>query len=209
MNYQYPNATLLIFAKAPEVGKVKTRLIPALGEKAACDLYQTMTETIVQRFASTNLCSVSLYCSPDSGHDFFTDLRSRFSLQTYAQTGRDLGEKMHIAMQHHFAHYEKVILIGTDCPAITKEYVVQALCALDDKDVVIGPAYDGGYVLIGMKQANDNVFCQVKWSSDTVLETTRQNLEAEGLSHHLLQTLHDIDVPEDLCFLDKTFPYKK
>lgn len=198
MSYKYPETCLVIFAKAPVPGKVKTRLIPALGEEGACQLYKHMLTTIVARLAEASLCSIRLYCHPDTTHEVFTYLAKQYGVVLCTQEGGDLGERMLVACRQTLTQHAKVIAIGSDCPGYSKSYLDKAINALNEMDVVVGPAYDGGYVLLGMKEAEPLIFSQVEWGTETVLGKTLINLQNKNLSTYLLPSLHDIDVPDDL-----------
>jgi hypothetical protein len=108
---------------------------------------------------------------------------------------------MWTAIQDALQDYDKVIVIGTDCPDYTCEYIEQAINLLDETDVVIGPAMDGGYVLIGMKKAYEFLFYDIPWSSNAVLETTIEKIKNHSLSYALLPSLRDIDTPDDLQYV--------
>lgn len=124
------------------------------------------------------------------------------SLAVYAQPQGDLGQRMHFAAEHGLqSGATGVILVGTDCPFIRQEYINKAIKALKHSDVVIGPASDGGYVLIGMKRSQPALFNGVKWGTASVLETTLATIKSEQLSVSVLPVLSDIDTPEDLQLL--------
>ena len=201
MSYQYPDTCLVIFAKAPIIGKVKTRLIPALGAEGACEFYQEMAHNIIVNLAESEICQVKIYSHLDSTHQFFKDLEISNALKVYPQHGNNLGERMFQAIKNSLINFSKVIVIGTDCPEYSAYYLESAIQALDRKDVVIGPATDGGYVLIGMKTAEPHVFARINWGGKTVLDNTVERIVESSLSYELLSPLHDIDVPADLKHL--------
>ena len=201
MSYQYPDTCLVIFAKAPIPGKVKTRLIPALGIEGACQLYEEMAHNIIVKLAESKICQVNVYSHLDMTHQFFKDLEIRNALKIYSQQGNNLGERMFQAIKSTLINFSKVIVIGADCPEYSADYLENAIHALDRKDVVIGPATDGGYVLIGMKTAEPHVFARISWGGNTVLDNTVERIVESSLSYELLSPLHDIDVPADLKHL--------
>lgn len=201
MSYQYSDTCLIIFAKAPIIGKVKTRLIPALGAEGACQLYEEMARKIIVNLSESKICQAKVYSHLDITHQFFKDLEISNALKVYPQHGNDLGERMFQAVKSRLIKFSKVIVIGTDCPDYSADYIESAIHVLDKKDVVIGPATDGGYVLIGMKTPEPHVFTQIKWGQNTVLEKTLERLIEKSLTYQLLSPLHDIDVPADLKHL--------
>jgi len=200
MACQHPDTCLVIFAKSPLPGKVKTRLIPVLGKEGACQLYKSMAQKIITNLSSANVCHVHLYIHPVINHGFFKDLQKANELTMFQQEGKDLGDRMSHAIDVSLKDHAKVIIIGTDCPEYSADYIEQAIYGLDDKDVVIGPAKDGGYVLIGMKQPHSHLFTQIDWGKSTVLDKTLKKIDEISLHYQLLQALHDIDVPADLKF---------
>lgn len=209
MSYRYPDTVLLIFAKAPVPGRVKTRLIPFLGKEGACELYTHMATDIISRLSASFLCPVHLYCQPDPSHIFFREHARRQYIEVGSQTGSDPGARMHNAIAHGLKKYQKAIVIGTDCPDYSAEYVEEAIKQLDVIDVVVGPAYDGGFVLIGMKKVYASIFHKVEWGGKNVLQTTRRNIATQKLTSNLLPPLHDVDTVEDLKYISVTSPYNK
>ena len=201
MACQHPDTCLVIFAKSPIPGKVKTRLIPELGKEGACQLYKSMAQKIITNLSMANLCHVHLYVHPDINHDFFKDLQETNELTMIRQEGKDLGDRMSHAISTSLERYAKAIIIGTDCPEYSADYIERAISVLDDKDVVIGPAKDGGYVLIGMKQFYPNLFTHIEWGQSSVLSKTLKKIDEKSLQYQLLPALHDIDIPADLNFI--------
>lgn len=186
---------LLIFAKAPVAGTVKTRLIPELGENGARDLYVELFErTLVQTAAWPGMRV--LYCAPDASAPFFAEAADRYQLELRVQRGADLGERMQHAFEEHSAG---ALLIGTDCPALQLEHLHVAEQALADHDVAILPSEDGGYVLIGQRQPDPAPFHNMTWSHANVLLDTRQRLKQAGLSLWTGPTLWDVDEGADLA----------
>ncbi len=192
------DSLLIIFSKAPVDGRVNTRLIPHIGSTAATRLQHELLIYRMQQFAYSEDFAVELFCAPDIEHELFQLCRQRYGMVLQNQDGDDLGEKMLRAFQSGCARYSKVILIGTDAPAVDMACVEQAMSALDDHEIVITPAEDGGYVLIAMKQAYEAVFDSVNWGSAEVLSQTRDNIIKLGCRYHELPTSWDIDRPEDL-----------
>ncbi len=192
-------AAILVFAKAPEPGKVMTRLIPALGEKGAANLHAHMLESSIQRLKDLPGIDVQLWCAPDTSHALFTECRVRYGISLHSQEGADLGERMSHAFNKVLKDYGRVVLIGTDCPELNADDIRESLDKLEQGcDAVLGPAIDGGYVLIALRQSSPYLFQSMQWGSDHVLNDTRDRLRALGWRWHELSERHDIDRPEDL-----------
>jgi rSAM/selenodomain-associated transferase 1 len=195
---KYPQARVLLMSKAPVPGKVKTRLIPLLGADAAASFYQQLLEDTLDDLCAAALCPVELWCAPDVHHAFFTKCRDRYLLELAGQSTGDLGQRMSHAVKHALQCADQVVVIGGDCPTLNPDDIDTALCALaDGTDVVLGPAADGGYYLVGMHTHHPRLFESIAWGSAAVLEQTEQRLAALGLSYRKLATRHDIDTPED------------
>ncbi len=192
---------LIIFAKAPVPGQVKTRLIPALGAEGATDLYRRMLHRTVVTACQANIGTIELYCTPDTGHREFRALSRRYSLVSYPQRGPDLGSRMYQAMARALRRNTKVILVGCDCPQIEVNDLIQAEASLTPTcPLVLGPARDGGYVLIGARKLDSRLFSDMPWGTAGVLTLTRQRARQLGWQLHELRMFQDIDRPEDLPF---------
>lgn len=192
-------AAVAILAKAPIAGLAKTRLIPLLGAAGAARAQRgfALQTLATARAAGTGV--VTLWCAPDAAHRFFRALVRRLGVDTAAQPGGDLGHRMAVVMSHHFAQTPNMplLIVGTDCPALTPEHLQQATNALQSVDVVLIPAEDGGYVLIGFCKPVPDVFADVEWSTPRVLTQSRERLRAAGAAWHELATLWDVDEPVD------------
>ena len=197
MTYRFPSARILVFARAPEPGRVKTRLLPDLSEAAAAELHQRLTRRTVQMALASQLAPVDLYCTPDTQHSFFREM-AEAGARLQVQTGRDLGERMQQAFAAVLAESDRVLLIGTDCPVMTAHYLQQALEALEQTQVVVGPAEDGGYVLLGLRQVVSSLFTGIDWGTERVMAQTREALGRAGIRWRELETLWDIDLYQDL-----------
>lgn len=205
--YLFPDARILVFAKAPILGQVKTRLEPHLNQAQCLQLHRAMTTRVVETVAASNLASWRLWVSSDASNEYFLSLCNKKKI--YLQSGSDLGEKMAFAIQQTLAEegVSKVIILGADCPGYSQAYLERALTQLDGShDVVLGPAEDGGYVLIGAKQANSQMFDEIQWGTSDVLSQTVAQLEAIGLAYSMLETLWDVDRQEDLLRLELLNP---
>lgn len=196
----FPDARLVVFAKAPVAGDVKTRLIPQIGAENATQLHRLMTINAVKIATDTNVCPVELWCSPDNTHEFFQALKSQFPIALYDQQGKDLGERMFNAATDVLGRAKHVVIIGSDCPQFSRDHLTDAIKSLtiEDNDAVLAPAFDGGYVLIGMNKADQRLFDGISWGTSDVLVQTRVALQNMGWCWHELPTLLDVDVKADL-----------
>ncbi len=191
---------LIVFVRNPAAGTVKTRLIPALGEEGAASLYKDMAEYTFRwasRLASKNRGVLEVRFDRGSIRDMEGWLGKGFR---YLPQGEgDVGARMSRAFRENFMEgIRKAVLIGTDLPGLTVFHVREAWKALDDADMVVAPASDGGYGLIGLRRDAPEIFRGFEWSTDKVLEETLARAAAAGLSVKVLPTLRDIDVPADL-----------
>lgn len=189
---------LLVFTKAPVLGEVKTRLQPDFSAEQSLRLHKILVNNTLTSMSELNDFDIELCCSTNRQHTFFLNCENNFPIQLSDQLGEDLGERMAFAFSSALQRYEKVIIIGTDCPELDGNYINDALKKLDDFDSVIGPAADGGYVLLGLKEFIPELFTNFSWGSDTVLKQTLKVLEELSCSYHELDILHDIDRSEDL-----------
>ena len=184
---------LLIFQKNPELGKVKTRLGATLGDERALEIYHQLIEITLKEANKTSFDIFIFYSS------FLPKENSTELITRNVQKGEDLGEKMKNAFQEVLAlGYQKAIIIGTDCPEIHAGILNQAAVELKNNELVIGPAEDGGYYLLGMKTLQKELFEEVQWSTESVLKQTLEKAETLGLKVSLLESLNDIDTEEDL-----------
>ncbi|MEN8259198.1 MAG: TIGR04282 family arsenosugar biosynthesis glycosyltransferase [Pseudomonadota bacterium] len=196
---QFPEARILVFCKAPVPGKVKTRLMPALTATEAAELHRRLALHTLEKLKNAQLCPVDLWCSPDTHDPFFAECRNGYAAPLHKQTGADLGEKMHRALKNTLSECPYVLLIGCDCPSLTSSDLTEAFNALKrGADAVLGPAADGGYVLIGLRSPQRELFHNIAWGTDTVLGETRHRLGTLCLTWTELPTLWDIDRMEDL-----------
>ncbi len=188
---------ILIFAKAPVPGQVKTRLIPAIGAEAAAILAGRMLQRTALEALDSEVGNVELCMDPPSGHPDWMG-QVPFDVIPTSQGQGDLGERLARAARRVLAAGERVILIGTDCPELDSERLAAAAAALESHDAVIHPAHDGGYALLGLGRFDDSLFTGIAWSTDAVAAQTIARIAALGWSLHVGETLHDIDVPADL-----------
>ncbi len=199
MTYKYPNAVLMVFCKAPVPGQVKTRLTPELTAEQAAEVHVELSTKTLQRAILGNLCPVQLWCAPTTGHSFFTDSAASYPLVLRQQQGDDLGARMHHAFCVALVDYAHALLMGCDCPSLTEPDLEEALTALNrDNEVVLAPAEDGGYVLIGLNSPHPELFDDMPWGTARVLDLTRNRIEHHKLRHHELSEQWDVDTPKDL-----------
>ncbi len=186
-----------MFAKAPLAGQVKTRLAPGIGEQAAAALYAQLVRDTVTTAVQAKLAPVTLYAG--SSHPLFDALGDEQNIAIKIQQGADLGLRMHNAIQNELEQADFVVLIGTDCPVMTADYLDQACRELRaGTEFVFGPAEDGGYVLIGARSAEEILFTDMRWSTSQVMQHTRERLCLLKQRYAELETLWDLDTPEDL-----------
>ncbi len=196
------DARIMVFAKAPVAGAVKTRLIPALGAQGAAALHATLTRHCIATAVGSGLCPVDLWCSPDTSHPFFAQCSKDFGVTLHQQQGDDLGARMAHAFDSVLQQGPYAVIIGTDCPTLTTQDLRMALDTLQDGfDAVIGPAEDGGYVLLGLRKAAPLLFEDITWGSGEVLAVTRERLKRLQWRWRELAPRRDVDRPEDLAQL--------
>lgn len=187
-----------VLAKAPIAGLAKTRLVPAIGRQGAARLQRRLTRQALQTAHDASLGPVTLWCAPDARHRFFRALQRTTGVNCLVQPSGDLGERMHTAFRVH-CEQGPLLLIGTDCPVLRPDHLRQAAMALvDGFDVVLQPAEDGGYVLVGLRRPQPALFRGMTWSTDQVMAQTRERARAAGLRVSELDTLWDVDLPGDL-----------
>ena len=196
---------ILIFSRAPIPGCTKRRLIPALGEEGAAILHQRMLEHLLHEAEKTGF-EIELWCTPTIEHPFFLRLEQDRGIRLYYQEGGDLGARMAFVLEQGMQRYERVLLVGTDCPFLTAADLQMAMQKLQGpEDVVMGRARDGGYVFIGLSQPCHLLFEGILWGSEKVAEQTRQRAEESIRRCHELGPFQDIDHPEDLLHLREAF----
>lgn len=189
------DGTLITFLRAPVAGRVKTRLAATVGDVRALDIYRRLLMHTLQACAFLDREKEAWYADavPEE------ELAEVFGFTALKQQGEDLGERMAHAIGSAFQRGRSpVVIIGTDCPGISEELLRDAFSALEWNDVVIGPARDGGYWLLGMNRMIPDLFKGKKWSSGSVRADTIADLERLGLSYVLLPELIDVDNEQDL-----------
>lgn len=188
---------LIIFARNPVRGKVKTRLAAAVGDDMALSVYEELlghTKTVVQKL---KVDKIICYSDQVEVRDIWEG-----DFLKAQQQGADLGERMLEAFKYVFRlGYIKAVIIGTDCPSLDERIICEAFKSLDNNEIVVGPAFDGGYYLLGMTKLHKQLFNNVEWSTPVVFETTVHRCTALNLRYHTLPCLHDVDELKDLVHL--------
>lgn len=188
---------VLVFAKAPRPGAVKTRLVPLLGEDGAAAVQAELIEHTLETVREAAVGPIELHAAPATD-EFLTRRAAHFGAELIEQAAGDLGERMHAALKRALRTTDRALLIGCDCPAMTADYLRQAAAALTRGDeAVLGPVEDGGYALIGLSRAEPSLFTEMPWSTAAVMATTRRRLTALRWQWTELETLWDLDRPAD------------
>ncbi len=185
----------MVFIKNPVLGKVKTRLAKTIGEEKALNVYKMLldhTHKVAKRVNTDKAVFYSDFINSD-------DVWKKDKFQQFIQNGNDLGDRMSNAFLKVFnMGYKKVVIIGSDCFDLNEDIISEAFSILEEHEVVIGPAKDGGYYLLGMKSHHEQLFKNKAWSTENVLLDTLLDLSNLNLSFKLLPTLSDIDQEKDL-----------
>lgn len=193
---------IVIFAKAPLPGFAKTRLVPALGEDGAARLAERMLRHTVTEALAAEVGEVELCVTPEQNSQEWQSLRDpAWTVDWQAQGDGDLGARLARATERSLAERGAVLLIGTDCPGLTRDHLRVAAARLQSHNAVIIPSADGGYVLLGLTQYRPRVFQEISWSTDTVAFETLCQIGALGWTVAQLPMLRDIDEPADLVAL--------
>jgi rSAM/selenodomain-associated transferase 1 len=198
------DTALVIMARYPEKGKIKTRLAGSIGDDLTLQLYQAFLYDLAQRFAEWT-CDLHWAYTP-AEYDFATFIAALVPehaerMSVFPQQGPDLGSRLHQVFHTiRMRQFGGTIVIGSDSPQISRATILQAQHALETADVVLGPAEDGGYYLIGMCEPHD-VFSGIPMSTEVVLEMTIEKAKKQKLSVHLLEPLFDVDEQPDLIRL--------
>ncbi len=192
---------IVIFAKAPLPGLAKTRLIPALGALGAADLARQLLAHRLEAALAAEVGPVELCVTPPAAESVWRTFPVPKAVQWSDQGEGDLGARMARAARRTLAAGEPILLIGTDCPALDATELQHAASALQHADATLVPAFDGGYVLLGLNRFHPALFSGIAWSTNTVAAETMRRFHALDWTVHRRPTLHDIDEPADLQYL--------
>jgi rSAM/selenodomain-associated transferase 1 len=200
METKHEKLLLVVVAKAPLPGKVKTRLIPHFTPEEAADLYRCFLEDRIIAMNSLKGVDLAIAYTPADAGDMFTPFRrNEFSL--FSQKGKDLGQRLNSIFQEKLADgYDAVSIIDSDSPDLPASTVQESFKRLlsNQTDVVFGPCHDGGYYLVGMRKPHPELFYDIPWSTETVLANTLETAKKIGLKTNLLPWWNDLDTFEDL-----------
>ena len=191
-------AAVIVFARAPRPGAVKTRLVPPLAPEEAAALHARLVKRTLETARAASYRRIELHGTPDIDDPFFRFCAGHFGAVLVTQSGAELGARMLAAFESALASCPRVLLLGSDCPALAARHLRQADRALrDGADAVFVPCEDGGYALIGLKRVDPRLFEGVAWGGASVMEDTRARLQQMRWRWRELETLWDVDRPED------------
>ncbi|MFT5446214.1 MAG: rSAM/selenodomain-associated transferase 1 [Gammaproteobacteria bacterium] len=203
-----PSTAVIVFARAPQLGRVKTRLTPSLGEQGALDLYRAMLRHALEVANQCAADELILACTPDTRDPQLRDMGKAVGARLEAQQGVDLGARMCYALSGALHRHQVALLIGSDCPSLQSADLLDARkralneqASARDEAMVFIPATDGGYVLVGGSACWPEIFVDMPWGTADVMKQTRQRLRSKRHTWHELEAQHDIDTAEDLVFL--------
>jgi len=193
----------IIFAKAPQAGFAKTRLIPALGAQGAADLARQMLFSTLHAALEAEVGTVELCVTPDISDAAWQGIALPEGIVISTQGAGDLGERMARAAQRAVRAGGQVLLVGTDCVEMSASLLREAAHVLNTHDAIIHGTLDGGYALLGLKQFSALLFDDMPWSTDAVASTTLSRIGQLGWNVKVGSVLHDVDEPQDLEYLSK------
>ena len=197
--------SIVIMAKVPRAGNVKTRLQPFLSPEQSVALSEAFLEDAINK-AENQTEELIIAFSPPDERDYFIKFKNDNFLLV-EQAGKNLGEKMFNAFEFAFSrNSDAVVMIGTDSPTFPAAFIEQAFEKLRISDAVLGETADGGFYLIGLRTSNKKIFADVEWSSAATFEQTAANIKNTGLKLSLIPDWFDVDLPADLVELQKTPP---
>jgi len=187
------NPLIMVFVRNPELGRVKTRLAKSIGDQAALETYKILSKHTSKIISEIDSDQLIFYSDKIQDNDVWTATNCKKQIQTKG----DLGQKMLAAFQYGFSlGYQKILIIGSDLYSLRPKHIESAFEQLENYDVVIGPALDGGYYLLGLNFIIPKIFKQKQWSTSSVLKETLSDLKEFNVN--LLEPLNDIDTYEDL-----------
>ena len=191
---------VILFAREPVEGQVKTRLSSLFDAPTILSLYRHFLRDSIEKICSIKNADCFIGIASDPKTSYFDDVSQSHPVNLFVQQGENLGERMRQAFADRFEEgYERVVIIGSDSPTLPASYITQALQS--KKEVVIGPSTDGGYYLVGMQGKVTDIFGSVSWGTDRVLSETLNALKRQPAEAELLPVWYDVDLPEDFHFL--------
>ena len=194
---------IVLFAKAPVAGEVKTRLSPHLSPEAAALVQEAFIFDTLEILQSFNKVDLFIACHPSVKHPFYEEAQKRFSLSLIAQGAGDLGDRMRrVISQLKSAGYDEIVVLGSDSPSIPVRMIDDSFERLKKSDLVIGPSIDGGYYLIGFSGEIPPIFDGINWGTESVFSETLENLKASKTSYSILPYWYDVDTIKELRFLE-------
>ncbi len=200
--YRYPHILLIVMARAPVSGQVKSRLARTIGHRRATAVYRNMLKARINTLLTARICPLALHVTPDGRHPLFLAMRRKGVSQVKRQTGRDLGGRMYHALRSGLTRAESVILTGADVPGISVGEIEQVCQYLSgNNDLILIPARDGGYGLLASGRTEAGLFRGVQWGSERVCSQTLRRARQRGLNCLLLGSCQDIDDSHDLPML--------
>jgi len=186
---------LIIFVRNPVLGKVKTRIAASIGDEKALAVYKFLLEHTKYITEGLPVARFVFYADEIVKNDLW------LGYEKCLQGGIDLGERMNNAFEDIFVKgFKKIIIIGSDCYALDEQLISDAFLKLEKYEIVIGPAADGGYYLMGMQSPFKNLFQDITWSSNSVFDETINQIQQQKLSFYLLPLLNDVDEAMDITF---------
>ncbi len=197
--------TLIIYSRYPEPGKTKTRMISALGAEGAAELQRKMTEHTLTTAKKINSCrDINIEVHFTGGNEQLMSAWLGKDLQYIPQAAGDLGKRMNSSFERAFSlGSQRVVIIGIDCPDLDRDLLISAFDSLEKHELVLGVAEDGGYYLIGLTKTTPQLFQNINWGTEQVLEQTKAIAQTLNLKTEYLTTLPDVDRPEDLTIWQK------
>lgn len=196
---------VVIFAKAPRPGEVKTRLIPALGPQGAATLARRLLHHAIEQALLADIGTVELCRTPDD-EDAWKSVDAPATVAQSAQGAGDLGERLARSSERVIGTGSAVLLIGTDCPGLDARALRRLAGSLEEADAAITPAADGGYVALALNRYHPRLFAHIDWSTSTVASETLRRFNELGWRTRVLPILRDIDEPADLRWLPADWP---
>ena len=197
--WHYPDGRLLLFAKAPVPGRVKSRLRPVWGAHGACGVYQRLFLTTLDTALASRAAPVELWAAPSAGHPWLRARAREAGVPLHVQAPGNLGARMAHGLAAALAHSRYAVIIGADCAGLTPDHLqaaFQALAAGDD--AVFCPAHDGGYLLVGVRRRDSGLVRAMPWGGDRVMRETRKRIRRLGWRATELEPARDVDRPEDV-----------